>query len=53
MEIELKANLRVHLYVYGYDSTVGTYPSGAGFTNVGEDPSTFLDGADNFVDYSN
>ena len=27
VDIELKANLRAHIYAYGYDSTAGTYPS--------------------------
>lgn len=27
MTILLQANLRAHLYVYGYDSTLGTYPA--------------------------
>ena len=53
MDIILQANLRAHLYVYGYDSNTGTYPATSGFSIAGDDATTFMDGTDNFVDYSN
>ena len=53
MDIILQANLRAHLYVYGYDSNTGTYPATIGGSIAGDDATTFMDGTDNFVDYSN